>query len=378
MDLLTFILFIIGFGLLISGAEFLVRGSSRLAIAIGISPLVVGLTVVAFGTSAPELAVTILSTYAGEADIGIGNVVGSNIANILLVLGISATVGSLLVAKQLIKIEIPLMIFISFLVWIMGFDGEISRVDGLILFAGAVTYTVLIMRRSRKEVKASNAASTVEVEVEPIPPFSLGQIFVQLGLIALGLTMLVIGSNWLIDGAVAVAELLGVSRLVIGLTIVAVGTSLPEVATSVIATIRNNRDIAVGNAVGSNIFNILLVLGLGSAVSPAGINVPVSAIFLDIPVMIAVAIVCLPIFYTNYRIDRLEGIIMLLYYAGYTTFLYLSATQSPALSTFTTVAVTFVLPLTGIVLLIGLIRFHFQSRTEPSLMHGNTAPPRQS
>lgn len=355
MNLMTFVLFGIGLILLVSGAEVLVRGASRLAIAAGISPLVVGLTVVAYGTSAPELAVTIQSTYAGQADIAVGNVVGSNISNILLVVGLSAAIAPLIVAQQLVRLEIPLMIGLSFLVLLMGLDGKISRVDGLILASGAVAYTIFAIRQSRKESR--------EVQEEYAQEFGDGQahaglwqVLIQLGLVGLGVAMVVLGSRWLIDGAIALARHFGVSELVIGLTIIAVGTSLPEVATSAIASIRGERDIAVGNAVGSNIFNILAVLGFGSLVAPDGVSVAASALHFDIPVMIAVAIACLPIFFTNYRIARWEGLVFLGYYGAYALYLFLQATHHDALRTFSAIMITFVVPLTVITFLILALR----------------------
>lgn len=377
MEFLTLVLFIIGFVLLISGAEFLVRGASSLAMAIGISPLVVGLTVVAFGTSAPELAVTIQSTYAGQADLAVGNIVGSNIANILLVLGLAGLYGVLLVDKQLLRLELPLMVGASVALWLMGLDGTISHIDGIILFAVGITYTTYVIRKSRKQTKADKAAATHEADISVTPVPGTSHFITQIGLVLLGLVMLVLGSRWLIDGAVAVARLLGVSELVIGLTIIAVGTSLPEIATSIIASIKKKGDIAVGNAVGSNIFNILMVLGLGSAVSPAGIIVSPLAIKSDIPIMIAVAVICIPVFYTKYRIDRWEGGILALYYAAYTVYLFLSATQNPALNPFTAIMTTVVLPITVLFILVTAIRYYFYSRNAPAMI-SKTAPPSQN
>ncbi len=359
MDIITLLLFILGFVLLISGAEFLVRGASRLAVTIGISPLVVGLTVVAYGTSAPELAVTVQATYAGQADIAIGNVVGSNIANILLVLGLSALTTPLIVDQKLVRLEIPLMIGLSFLVLFMGWDGAISRLDGIVLFAGAVAYTVFAIRQSRKESKAIQKEYEEEFDGEKAILKSPVQVAWQFVLIGVGISMLMLGSRWLIDGAVAMAHYLGVSELIIGLTVVAVGTSLPEVATSVVASLRGERDIAVGNVVGSNIFNILSVLGLCSIVAPAGINVSTAALSFDIPVMIAVAVACLPIFFTDYRIARWEGVMFVGYYVAYTVYLYLQATEHGALGPFSLVMSLFVIPLTVITLLVLLVR-HIQ------------------
>lgn len=351
MDISTLVLFIAGIILLIVGAESLVRGASRLAMAIGISPLVVGLTVVAYGTSAPELAVTLQAALAGQADIGLGNIVGSNIANVLLVLGLSATIASLVVSKQLVRLEVPLMIGLSFLVLLLGLDGRIGRLDGLVLFAGAISYTVFVIRQSRRQNQADNTAVGGRKQPERKQPWP-----VQIGLIIAGLGLLVLGSRWLVDGAIVFARLLGVSELIIGLTIVAAGTSLPEVATSVIAIIRGQRDLGVGNVVGSNIFNIVAVLGLASIISPLGIPVPAAALGFDIPVMIAVAVACLPIFFTGRQISRWEGWLFLAYYGAYTLYLLLDAAQHDALPVFNAVMLAFVLPLTAITLIVLSIR----------------------
>lgn len=351
MDLLTLILFVIGFFLLIGGAEFLVRGSSRLAVAAGISPLVVGLTVVAYGTSTPELAVTVQSTYAGQSDIAVGNVVGSNISNVLLVLGLAAMIGSLVVAPQLVRFDIPVMIIVSVLALLMGLDGNIGRLDGIFLTLGAISYTIFIIRKSRREVKA------VAMEHVEGAGVTLLGVAAQLGFIVLGLGLLVVGSNWLINGAVIIAELLGVSKLVIGLTIVAVGTSLPEIATSLVASIRGERDIAVGNIVGSNIFNILFVLGVSSAAAPAGVTVSGAALQFDIPIMICIAMACLPIFLTNYAVERWEGVLFFGYYLIYAAYLFLSSTDHSIADPFGAFVMVLALPITGIILLASLIRY---------------------
>lgn len=348
MTLLTGILFVLGLVLLIGGAELLVRGASALAGRFGISPLVIGLTVVAFGTSSPELAVSILSAWGGQPGIALGNVVGSNIANVLLILGLSALVAPLVVARQVIRMEVPLMISLSVGLLLLALDGVVGRFDGALLFGGVLIYTVWAIRRSRRE--ASDAADADEPGGGPS---SLTQ---QLVFIAVGLVLLGLGSNWLVDGAVAVAQTLGISDLVIGLTVIAVGTSLPELATSVLASMRGQRDIAVGNVVGSNIFNILAVLGLTSLVAPGGIPVAASALTFDLPVMTAVAIACLPIFFTGHVIARWEGAFFLLYYLAYTVYLILTATEHQALALFGEAMLFFVVPLTLVTLGISLWR----------------------
>ena len=344
---MTIFLMILGLVLLVAGAEALVRGASRLAAAFGISPLLIGLTVVAFGTSSPEMAVSVMSAYSGQADLAVGNVVGSNIFNVLFILGLSAAIAPLIVSRQLIRLDVPIMIGISVLLFLLVLDGNINRLDGVLLFGGIIAYTVFQIVQARRE-KRANAESEEAIE-KPHTPL---QWLTNIGFVVGGLVLLVLGSNWLVDGAVFIAQSLGVSELVIGLTIVAAGTSLPEVATSVIASIRGQRDIAVGNVVGSNIFNILCVLGLASLVSPESINVAASALRFDIPVMIVVALACLPIFFTGRVIARWEGFVFLAYYVVYTVYLILAATQNTALTTLNAALIWFVLPITVLTLLV--------------------------
>ncbi len=355
----TVLILLAGLVLLVAGADILVRGASRLAAALGISPLVIGLTIVAFGTSAPELAVSVGAAWSGQADLALGNVVGSNIFNVLFILGLSALIAPLVVAQQLVRLDVPLMIVASVVVWLMGLDGLVTRLDGLLLFGAVLAYTAFLIVQSRRE-------SSAQVQEEYAREYASapgGRQFLVNGLlIVAGLFLLVLGSRWLVDSAISIAQALGVSELVIGLTIVAAGTSLPEVATSVIASIRGERDIAVGNVVGSNIFNLLCVLGLSSLVSPAGIVVPDAAIRFDIPVMIAVAVACLPVFFTGYRISRWNGLVFLLYYVAYTAFLILAATRHDALHDFSTAMLWFAIPLTAIVLLVGAFRYHRRDR----------------
>jgi len=329
MNVMTAIQFVLGLGALIVGAEGLVRGASRLAAGIGISPLVIGLTVVAFGTSAPELAVSVHAGLIGQADVALGNVVGSNICNVLLILGAAAAVAPLTVATQLVRFDVWVMIGVSALLPLLGLDGRIGRIEGLLLFTGALIYTVWLIRESRR-------GSVQLLEVEPVavvPPRNLQTRtwLTNSALVLLGLGLLTIGARWLVNGAVTFARGLGISELIVGLTIVAVGTSLPELATSVIAAARGQRDIAVGNVVGSNIFNILVVLGLSATVSTDGVFISRAALVFDLPIMVLVAFLCLPIFYTDYRIDRREGFLFLGGYAAYLVYLVLDSTRSGAL-----------------------------------------------
>lgn len=345
---MTLILLAAGLVLLVVGAELLVKGASRLASIAGISPLVIGLTIVAFGTSAPEMAVSIGAAWAGSVDLALGNVVGSNIFNVLLILGVSALIVPLVVHQQLVRFDVPLMIAASVVVFLMGLDGRLGRIDGIILFTCILIYTGYLIVQSRKAGAAAVAADGEQEEAVK----KSGSTYLHNGLLILGgLVMLVLGSGWLVDAAVEIAQYFGVSELVIGLTIVAAGTSLPEVATSVIAAIRGERDIAVGNVVGSNIFNLLAVLGLASVVSPSGIAVNEAALQFDLPVMIGVAIACLPIFFAQYTISRWNGAVLLFFYIAYTSYLVMAAMQHTLLTTFGQAMLWFVLPLTAITLL---------------------------
>ena len=344
MEPLTIVLFILGIGLLLVGADTLVKGAVDLAVSVGISPLVVGLTVVAFGTSAPEAAVSVQSTLAGGGDIALGNVVGSNILNILLILGLSALVTPLLVSRQLLRFDLPVMIGVSFLPLIFGLNGSIGRVEGAVLFLGVLAYTGFLVQKSRKE----RIEGLARVATEEVPEAPRRGALANVALVLGGMGMLVLGSRWLVTGAVEMATLLGVNELVIGLTVVAAGTSLPEVATSILASARGQRDIAVGNVVGSNIFNVLFVMGAAGLVGPDGIPVIPAALTFDLPVMIAVALACFPIFFTGYVISRWEGALFVGYYVAYTCFLVLDASGHDALPIFTEAMVFFVLPLTAV------------------------------
>ncbi len=347
--------FLLGLGALILGAELLVRGASKLALSFGISPLVVGLTVVAFGTSSPEMAVSVQSAWSGQVDLALGNVVGSNIFNVLFILGASALIVPLIVAQQLVRQEVPIMIGASLLLLLLALDGGISRLDGALFFGLMVAYTAFVIVQSRKESKAVEQEYAQEFGAAAKSAWD-SHWAAQVGLIAAGLVLLVLGSNWLVEAAIAFAKYLGVSELVIGLTIVAAGTSLPEVATSILAAIRGERDIAVGNVVGSNTFNILGVLGVSGLVAPAALSVPPSMLAFDIPVMIAVALACLPIFFTGNLIARWEGALFLGFYVAYTAYLILAAQSHDALGTYGLVMSAVVLPLTVLTLAVVTVR----------------------
>lgn len=342
-------LFVGGLVLLVAGAELLVRGASQLARAAGVTPLVVGLTVVAFGTSAPELAVALQSAFTGQNDLAVGNILGSNIFNILFVLGLSSVVLPMIVSRQLVLTDVPIMVAISFLAWGLALDGGIGRLDGAVLLAVGITYIVWLIRVGRTNKAAPGTPHL------PWSRLSLAGLAADVGLVVAGAFMLVWGADWLVDSASIFAERLGVSQLVIGLTIVAVGTSLPEAATSLVAALRNERDIAVGNAVGSNIFNLVWVLGAAGLIS-GSVEVSEAALALDFPVMLAVAVACLPVFFAGHVIERWEGATFLGYYFLYATYLVLDAVGSPQAGPLGWFVAGVMVPLTAVVLAVTAAR----------------------
>ena len=320
---------ILGLVCLVAGAEFLVKGAASIAARLGIAPVVVGLTVVAFGTSAPEFAVSASAALSGETDVALGNVVGSNIVNILLILGASAVVGGLVVSARIIRLDIPIMIGVGVLALVLSLDNSIGRIDGAILFLGIIVYTVWLIRAARREKQGvvdefEKGTEEVEGSIKDKP------LIVQIGLVIVGLGILIVGSQLLVNSATDIATDLGVSELVIGLTVVAVGTSLPEFATSMLAAFRGERDIAVGNVVGSNIFNLLCVLGGAGLLADGGIPVTDGALRLDFPVMLAASFVLLPIVWNGFMIKRWEGLLLCAFYVVYVVYLILDSNDHEA------------------------------------------------
>lgn len=359
MELLDIGRVLLGLVLLIGGGEVLVRGASALATKLGIPPLVVGLVIVSAATSAPELAVTIGAVIDEEPSLAVGNVVGSNIVNVLLILGLSALFLPLAVKRRLVKFDLPVMVGISILLLVLALDGEITQIDGVILFAAAVAHVVLSFTLSRKDpdavpddaAAATDPSQTGPVRTRRAPASGVLSYLIPVVLILAGIGLLVFGADLLVTGAVAIATGFGVSSLVIGLTVVAIGTSLPELATSIAAVRRGERDLAVGNIVGSNIFNIGIVLGLPAIFFPAGIPVPDAAISLDIPLMIAAAVALVPIAFTGFTIARWEGAVFVGLYVAYTVYLILAAVEHDALRGFSIVMLFFVLPLLAVTLI---------------------------
>lgn len=309
--LIYFLLMFIGLLLLAVGAEGLVRGSSSVALRLGVTPLVVGLTIVAFGTGSPEFVVSIGSALNNNSGLALGNVIGSNISNIALILGIAAVIKPLNVKAEIVRRETPIMIVITGLFWLLLYDGELGRVDGLLLTVGAITYTFLTYYLSKQKQKKE-----VEKEFEEAYEKPKGTVWKDVVFIIGGLSLLILGANLLLEGAVFVAKYFGLSEVVIGLTIIAIGTSLPELATSVMAAKKGEADVALGNAIGSNVLNILAVLGVTALIQPISIE---GVRTLDLAVMLGSAILLNFLLGRNFILDRLEGSILII---GYLIYIY--------------------------------------------------------
>lgn len=311
--------------LLLIGGEGVVRGASRLAILARLSPLFVGLTVVSLGTSAPEMAVSISTALEGKADITIGNVVGSNLFNMLVIVGVSALVAALNVDRQITTFDVPVMISACAGMGVLGYDGNLGRIDAIIFLVALVAYFAVSYKLGKQKPSEDMQDFVEEVAGEPIKTDSLarkiGAVLLQLVILSLGIAALILGCEWFVAGSVTFARTFGLSEAVIGLTIVSVGTSLPELVTSVAATLKGERGIAIGNAVGSTILNIFAVLGVSALVSPVGINVLSSIANVDIPIMVGAAVISWVFFRTNRVVTRWEGAIMVAMYVSYIAYL---------------------------------------------------------
>lgn len=334
--------FILGLVALIGGAEILVRAVTRLASVIGISKLIIGLTVVAFGTSAPELAISIQAGINGQTDLMLGNIIGSNISNTLLILGLVALFIPLKVNKWIIQSDLPIMIGITAVVYFFSLNGWITFWECLALSGMLVAYLIFLARQG-------NPGSD---EILEKPERKPGSILLFLFLCVLGFILLITGAQWMISSALIFAEMLGVSELIIGLTVVAIGTSLPEIVVVLIAAIKKERDIAVGSIIGSNILNLLAVLGVSGLFIEGSIPVQEVLIHFDLPLLIFVSILCIPIFYTGFRIARWEGGILLFFYGSYLYYLYLAAVQHPFLEHFSYWMSRWIVPVLVIAILI--------------------------
>ncbi|MEN8159089.1 MAG: calcium/sodium antiporter [Myxococcota bacterium] len=359
MDLATLGWLALGLLLLTLGGDGLVRGASGVARRFGISPLVIGLTIVSVGTSAPELVVSVTATVGGSHSVAVGNVVGSNIFNILVILGLCALVRPLVVAQQLVVRDVPVLIAVSGLVLAFGLDGRVTTLEGALLVLGLVWFCWDSLRESRRE------SAEVKQEYEGLAPEGVAprrSAWIDAAVLLASAAALVLGARWLVDSAVSLARDLGVDEAVIALTIVAVGTGLPEIATSLAATLRGERDIAAGNAVGSSIFNLLGILGVAALASGSGLLVAPAIESFDLPVMTAVAVACLPLLARGHRIPRWQGAAFLAYYAAYVLYLVLAEQEHAALASFSAVMLEFVVPLTAAT----IVAFYVSGRSAAS------------
>ncbi len=312
--MINILLVLAGLLALYYGANWLVRGSSRLAASFHVSPLIIGLTIVALGTSMPELLVSVTAAIEGQSDISVGNVVGSNIANIGLILGLSGLIRPLRVHASIVRREIPIMITVAIFSYLIILDAEIGRLDGVLLLFGYIAFNGLFYFLATQE--------RAEIDLDALPPTDvLINRWWELGYVIVGIIVLMLGANWLIDGSVAIARSIGVSELVIGLTMVAVGTSLPELATSVVAAIKKESDIAIGNVVGSNIANILLILGATVVIRPISIDPGLRSF--EFFVMIGFSLLLYP-FARNETLGRRESAVFLGAYVAFIAFAFLA------------------------------------------------------
>ena len=355
---MTILLFTAGLMALIGGAELFLKAVDHFGLKWGISPLIMGLTVVALATGAPELAISIKAATSGNADLVLGNIIGSNIANILLILGISSLISTLRTTKNVVRIDVPIVIAVSIVLFYLAIDGTLTKLDGVVLIAGFLVYSIFTYYQIRKSRIVEDRDQIFEYE-KSLEELDKGTKFhiKNGGILLLGLVFIVLGSNWMVESAVTIATLLGISELVIGLTIVSIGTSLPEVATSMAAARKGNADVAVANVLGSNLYNVLLTLGLTLIIAPNVLEVSEAAISLDLPFMVIVSMICIPIFMAGYKITRLDGAIFLFYYTSYLTYLVLDAVGSPLKSHLEEVKIWVTIPATLLYIVWRLIIF---------------------
>jgi cation:H+ antiporter len=323
LSLHALLLLAAGLALLAGGAELLVRAASRLASSLGVTPMFLGLTVVTVGTTMPELAIGVTAAWQGSGSLAVGNIAGTNLFNILFILGLSAALNPIALHKRDLRLNSPAIVAASGLMALLASDGALTRSDGGVLIAAAVLYTGLLLRVARAEPVAVRAEFRhLYAEHPPVKKTLRARILEALALAA-GIALTLVGASFLVDGAVALARGMGISEAVIGLTIVAVGTSAPELATAVMATLRDERDVAVGNLIGSSVYNILVILGLTCAISPLPLAVERDLLLLDIPLLVAVAVLCAVVFFTGRRVSRGEGALFVALYLVYLAWLVL-------------------------------------------------------
>ncbi len=315
MITLQLLFFVVGLVVLYFGAEWLVKGAASLAIKYGIRPMIVGITVVALATSMPEFVVNFVAALSGEDNLALGNIVGSNICNIALILGISALVIPLTVAPSTLRKEYPIMMLVMVVFYLVSLDGTISQIDGAILIAGLISFFLYLIRDTRKNSQANLPPQDEASEAKPLSQ-TMRILYILGGMVGLSL-----GARIMVDAAVNIAESLAISPVIVGLTVVAIGTSLPELAASVAFALNKQVDMSVGNVLGSNMLNVLFVVGLVSMINP--LSVDTASIQIHFPVMLAFCVILLPIAWTQYRITRLEGSMLLVGFIGYVTYLVL-------------------------------------------------------
>ncbi len=360
---MTVLLFIAGLIALIGGAELFLKAVDHFGLKWGVSPVIMGLTVVAFATGAPELAISIKAASSGSADLVLGNIIGSNIANILLILGVTALIAPLNITRRIIRIDVPIVIGASLLLFFLASDGVLNTFDGIVLLTGLVAYSIFTYFQIRKSKDDDDVAEVFEFESSP-EELAQGTFFYikNVGFLLIGLILIVLGSNWMVDSAVTIARLFGLSELVIGLTIISIGTSLPEVATSLSAARKGNADIAVANVMGSNLYNILLTLGVTLMIAPNFLDVSTKAINFDLPFMVAVSIACIPIFIAGFNLTRMDGILFLFYYLSYLAYLVFDALDSSLVPTIESVFIWGVLPATVIYMVWRMILYRNEKK----------------
>jgi len=312
--------FVLGLAALVAGAEVMVRGGTKIASRLGISAIVVGLTVVSIGTSTPELAIGVVAASEGSGAMAVGNIAGANVINLLFVLGLSALIRPLAIQMRTLRMELPVMAGAAMLLWLLAADSVLSRVDGLILVTGAIGYTCAVVWAARRETpdvadEFAGAYASRETRLD-----SGRRTAVDIGMTLGGIAIIVLGAQLLVDAAVDMAREFHVSDALIGLTVVAIGTTAPELVTTVVSTLRGERDIAIGNLLGSSMYNTLLILGVICLVPAHGLELPRELVRVDIPIMVAATLVCIPIFVSGRRVRRIEGAAMVTAYVAFLVF----------------------------------------------------------
>ncbi|MDH3293491.1 MAG: calcium/sodium antiporter [Acidimicrobiia bacterium] len=367
--LIAVVSFLGGLVLLLVAGRILVDASTRIGAVFGLPATVIGLTIVAGGTSAPELAVVLQSLRVGDPELAVGSIIGSNIANILLVLGLAALVGSIKVSSRVVRIDIPFMIAASLTVLVMAIDGQLSRGEGLLLVAALVAFISWTIRsngrseaegRSTREAGAPSRTPDRSLRLAGARLSSWGWV-AEMTLLGISIGGLAAAARFVVAGAEQIAINLDLPELIVGLTIVALGTSAPEIATTLVAAIKGQRDLAVGNAIGSNIFNLLLVLGLSSTIGSGGLSFSADAVSLDLPIMVVAAVACLPLVFWDHTLRRWEGGVFVAFYLAYLTFLGLDATDHWMGDPFAVVMVSFVAPITVLTIAVIIVRRHRRS-----------------